>query len=79
MSSVSVAMLSSSEFWSALADCGYEVTDDFTADGRSRFCRKPDGERCVISVHDSYPKYILDKILDDHHVGVIPLYNNRHV
>jgi hypothetical protein len=69
-------MLSADEFWDALRKYGMETTDSYTADGRSRFCKRKDGQICVVSVHDSYPEYIVDRVLIDNGFMDIPLYDN---
>lgn len=71
-------MISADEFWDTLRRYGMEVTDAFTADGQSRFCKCKDGEACVVSVHDEYPDYIIDRVLADNGFMSIPLYNNLH-
>ena len=69
-------MLSPEEFWATLEKYGMIPTEAYTADGRSRFCRRKDGETCVVSVHDVYPDYIVDKVLFENGFMDIPLYNN---
>lgn len=65
------------DFWEMLVKYGLTPTPRYTADGKSRFVRKPDGELMVVSVHDAYPDYIIDKVLDEAGMMHVPLYNNR--
>lgn len=69
-------MLSAVEFWSALEQYGMVATDEYTADGNSRFCRRRDGELCVVSVHAEYPAYVIDKVLSENGFMDVPLYNS---
>lgn len=69
-------MLSAEEFWGMLEKYGMAPTESYTADGRSRFCKRKDGEICVVSVHDQYPDYVVDKVLFENGFMDIPLYNN---
>lgn len=68
--------LSADEFWKMLQGYGMCPTDSYTADGRSRFCRKQDGEICIVSVHTEYPDYIVDRVLINNGFMDMPLYNN---
>lgn len=54
---------SADEFWDILQKHGMELTDSYTADGRSRFGKRRNGDWCVLSVHDQYPEYVVDRVL----------------
>lgn len=66
-----------SEFERQLSDIKFKATGKFSDDGLTQLWRKPDGELVAISVHDSYPDYILDKILEECGLYWSPLYDSN--
>lgn len=64
-----IKFYSADEFWDILQAHGMEL-GDYTADGRSRFAKRSNGDWCVLSVHDQYPEYVVDRILRE--CGYLP-------
>lgn len=70
-------IIPASEFWADLEDAGVTVTAQYSANGRMRFCLKRDGERFVVSVHKQYPRYMVNKTLEENGFFDVPLYNSE--
>jgi len=66
---------SADQFWAILGEYGVEL-DDYTADGRSRFVRPPGGDWQVVSVHEQYPDYAVDRMLILMGIMPPPTYDN---
>lgn len=60
---------SAAALWGILEQHGMEL-GAYTADGKSRFGKCKNGEWRVLSVHETYPDYIVDRILIE--TGFIP-------
>lgn len=65
------------EFWADLEDAGARPTGQYSANGRMRFCLKKDGEKFLVSVHEKYPRCMVNKVLEENGFFSIPLYNNE--
>ncbi len=70
-------IISANEFWADLVDCGVQLTSQYSANGKMRFCRKPDGEFFVVSVHENYPRYMVNKILEENGLFAVPIYTSE--
>ena len=69
-------IIAASEFWADLEDAGVRLTPQYSANGRMRFCLKRDGERFVVSVHSDYPRYMVNKILEENGFFSVPMYSS---
>jgi len=73
---LSTTTISADVFWRNLKSAGMVLTDEYSADGKSRFCKRKDGEMMTVSVHDEYPDYMVNKVLTEAGFFDLPLYNS---
>jgi len=64
------------EFWAELEKSGVGLTDRYASKGASRFCTQKDGEFFTVSVHEYYPRYMVNKVLEENGFFHVSLYNN---
>ena len=69
--------MSRAEFEAKLSEIGFRATGRLSDDGLTQLWRKPDRELIVISVHDEYPDYVLDKVLEECGLYWLPLYDSN--
>ena len=68
-------MLSADAFFSELE--AYGVRRSETREDGVWLCRKGDGQPCTIPAYDTYPRYVLEKVLMELGLYYLPMYNSN--
>jgi hypothetical protein len=70
-------VLTRAEFESQLIGLGFNPTEQYSLDGRSRLWRHPNNAPINVEIFDHYPAYIAEKFLVTHKVKYLPLYGSN--
>ena len=77
MAKAAALMITRAQFERRLKNYGFTDTGVLASDGKSKMWRRTDGTPLAISIHSSYPEYMLYKIMREGGYPYLPLYDSN--